>query len=176
MPESLCTQVAPHLRVEVFRRYEAVIAQAVEAHPKNLEVVPVGVAMTTFAARLRDAINSYSKYRWETSLFKDEDFNRVIEDNGLVVRGNVQGKVVVGPRTSSATPIESVSSVSGAERNFWLELHKPGSDLLKAAAYIRADGLGGPVKITGMSLEEVLEQTSTYDVAAFVEKNYIILL
>lgn len=58
-----------HLTEDNFRRFEPLIAQAVNNWPKETSFeVPSGVAPTTFLARFRDSIASLVTHGWETTL------------------------------------------------------------------------------------------------------------
>lgn len=62
----------PHLSLSLFRRYEPYISTAISRHPLATPIaIPTTLAHTTFVARLRDAINSLERYRWQTAIPMD---------------------------------------------------------------------------------------------------------
>lgn len=79
-------------RQSTFRLYEPYIVAAVEAAPTPLSINPAPLRPTTFAARLRDALQSYRKYGWETT-FTILD----LDSADLTVR-HTETYVVLGPK------------------------------------------------------------------------------
>lgn len=84
----------PGLSERAFRRFEAVIAEAINRYPEAVRITPEVMSCYTYTARLRDAILSYKRFNWP-SVCNRNKFDEISES--LVVRqeGDV---VVVGPK------------------------------------------------------------------------------
>ena len=84
------------LRQSTFRVYESFIQTAIRSAPLTTHINPAPLRPSTFAARLRDAILSYSKFRWEAS-FSSLEFDTAWNTGDLTVSHSEQ-TVTIGPR------------------------------------------------------------------------------
>lgn len=99
------------LRLSTFLLYEPYIAQAISKSPETININPAPLRPTTFAARLRDSIISYDKFRWKEASFTSMDFDNTRNSGGLVVAHSDQN-VTIGPRKTrkaGQTPGQSVA-------------------------------------------------------------------
>ena len=83
---------------ECFRRYEKVLAQALESYPNTVRFTSRRRQATTDAARCADAITSYTRTRWQTAYpifatFDDKPLTAWTEGVGE------SAVVVVGPKS-----------------------------------------------------------------------------
>jgi len=62
MPEPL------RFRESAFRRYESILKKVVASFPNSIKFRPVELATETVACRLRDAVASFLRNRWESEL------------------------------------------------------------------------------------------------------------
>jgi hypothetical protein len=77
--------VHPRLRLSQVERYAGFIQQALDNWPRETYFeIPAGISPVTFAARLRDAVASYRRYRWPGLNIDDAKFNAI--DGAFVVR------------------------------------------------------------------------------------------
>lgn len=84
----------PHrLRESTFRLYESVLFQAIESSTGPINVNPAPLRPTTYAARVRDAIISFTKFNWSPAMFTQAELNAA----DLVVRHSDHA-VVIGRR------------------------------------------------------------------------------
>lgn len=86
----------PRFRSSAFRRYEAVLKQAVDNHPNEIEVdhTKFGLSLCTVEQRLRDAKTSYYKHNWSSTIDHDL-FVRYYNQKDLEVRTR-DGKIWIG--------------------------------------------------------------------------------
>jgi hypothetical protein len=87
----------PRFRSSAFRRYESVLAQAVENSPNEVIVDPkdFGLSFTTVEQRLRDARKSFYDHAWESTI-NHAKFVVLVDTGSLEVRGCTDGKVHIG--------------------------------------------------------------------------------
>lgn len=89
----------PHRFREVsFRKYERVVASIITSFPRPVVLSPGTLSATTFCCRLRDAMTSYAKHHWPTSLFTSEDFTIVRPLICICQRDD--GTIVARPRVA----------------------------------------------------------------------------
>lgn len=84
----------PRFRSSAFRRYEAVLKQAVDNHPNEIEVDPTkfGLSLCTVEQRLRDAKRSYLDHHWNSKIDWDK-FNTIYHQLIVSIR---RGKIFIG--------------------------------------------------------------------------------
>jgi hypothetical protein len=107
MPPSLPSRFSE----QAFRRYEATIESVVTNWPKCTILDPAG-SVETLSCRLRDAINSYHKHHWPSTI----DHAKFLELYPLFVVSltAIEGKVVVGPKEKLKTPTLSEATPPAA--------------------------------------------------------------
>lgn len=69
-----------HLSEGSFRRFEKLIASAVESWPASTKFTTTpesGMSTSVFVARLRDAITSFRRYGWKTEIINVEKFKEI---------------------------------------------------------------------------------------------------
>jgi hypothetical protein len=116
------TLIPQRFRETSFRYYEKYIAAAVNGFPKPVILDPriLCKSIETLAARLRDALTSYERYQWQTSLFTPTVF-QAARAQGLTVRQDLDnGVVVIGSKetvkTAKVAPLpESFADVPDTE-------------------------------------------------------------
>jgi hypothetical protein len=78
------------LSERAFRRYESVIAAAVNVYPDVIDLTPVSGSVFTFIGRFRDAISSFRQYSWSSDVFKTiPDDLQVAHVDNKVICGSV---------------------------------------------------------------------------------------
>lgn len=87
-----------------FRRYESIIAKAVNAFPLAVKINPsdLGLAAETVRGRLRDALTSYKEHRWSSVRFEFHAFAQI--HDRLVVALEPDGTVIIGTKDSIKSP------------------------------------------------------------------------
>lgn len=82
-----------HLSESMFRRYEPLIAEGLKNFPKATKFTPgPEIGLTTFTARFRDAITSFRRYSWSTTLIDVDKFANVV--GSFVIRSDADGGCV----------------------------------------------------------------------------------
>jgi len=151
----------PRLRESSFRIYEAVIAQAVFAHPDNLliPVESIDVSPVTYAARLRDAMLSFSIHRWQSRI----DFYRfsdLYHKHQLPVRHDGD-TIRIGKAPKVVTP--SMPTTSVAQPDAFVVANRGEATVVCRLAAARL--LAGPIIVKGLSIEDVQFLVNHHDVA-----------
>lgn len=79
-----------HLSEDCFRKYELTICAAVNRYPEvvKIKASDMGVAPTTFAARLRDALESHFKNEWKSQVPWNR-FKQIRKELIVSHRGNI---------------------------------------------------------------------------------------
>jgi hypothetical protein len=63
----------------MFRRYEPLIAEGVRNYPAATKFTPgPEIGLTTFTARFRDAVTSFRRYNWLTSVIDVDKFINIV--------------------------------------------------------------------------------------------------
>ncbi len=96
------TSARSGLTERAFRRYEHVIRHAIAAYPRTILVQPRELAPATFVARLRDAIASLRKFKWNTDW---EYTDLKLKDLAVLVQSN---GIHVGPRNTRPIEVEGI--------------------------------------------------------------------
>lgn len=113
------SQSLPHrLSEKSFRRYEEVIANAVDAAPQIVTIDPkqFNLAATTITARLRDAILSYYKYNWSSTMIDRRKFADIYRWPGIVVSQRNDGNIIVGtPLSVAAEDVKPLTATANVE-------------------------------------------------------------
>ena len=163
----------PHrFRESSFRKYEWYIAQAVEAFPATIAVMPrsLGISSITFACRCRDAIKSHRDYNWTPSTVHRGKF----EDCApyLVVSERSDGSILMGSREAIikhatdansgafSVPAPSEATVSGEVLTLSTKEQK---DLIMLLSHRRL--LQPKLFLTGLTDPEVAAYQQRYDIA-----------
>ena len=151
-----------------FRRYEAIITQAVAVLPSRFTFHPHDLSLSaeTVAQRLRDAMRSLSTYRWNTTV------NMVKFDKAY---GTLQVKRE-GDELVIARRGEDKQAALSATSPDLIEITNPTKiELLGLASLLARRALPG-VSLTGISLDLVEAITAPYDVGVVEKDGKIILL
>lgn len=95
----------PHnLKQRTFRRFEPLIARAVQNSPEPVFCRPApGLSMSTFVARLRDSMLSLERFRWTTEIDL-EKFVRLYTDKRLQVKVLDPNRACIGPPDAVEAP------------------------------------------------------------------------
>ncbi len=93
----------PRFRESAFRRYEHIIAAAVEQFPNRCLIDPkvYSLSPVTLSHRLRDAMRSFIDNKWESRIIDWEKFLIVHEE--IIVSETHDGFVLTGTRDSVKT-------------------------------------------------------------------------
>lgn len=144
MPEPI------RFRESAFRRYEHILKKVVEAFPNSIKFRPVELATETVACRLRDAVASFLRNKWESELDLEwflkywNDYG-VAHDGVWITIGKKQGRNQV---TECKIIQDSGGGPTGATR---LSVDSPKGQVLAALCVLIADGvLTEPVRLTNI--------------------------
>jgi hypothetical protein len=151
--------ILPHrFRETAFRRYEPYIAKIVAAYPNPVEIDPSPLSPITFSCRLRDAITSFKRYKWSSSIqFSNIDV-KVCEENG---------KIIIKPRHTNCLPVKIILQ----------ELSTPSDQELQVVAEkLHNRVIAGPIRVKGISFSQLNKLAEFYDIELIQEKDCIILL
>lgn len=96
----------PRFRSSAFRRYEAVLKQAIDLFPTEIEIDPAkfGLSTCTVEQRLRDAKTSQMEHKWNSTIDRLKFVQ--LADSLQVVSRN--GKVYIGPKQAKKQTVEQV--------------------------------------------------------------------
>jgi hypothetical protein len=175
----------PHRhRLDSVKSYEVVIAEAVRRYPNLVMFDPAPRTLSTFSARLRDAMFSLYKYQWTGIAVDMEKFNKVYEDLVVSERvvesgGTKKGMCVVGSKDLIKTPIFTSA----------YELPKPGQlvvtlvndSVVRALCVLCENKILPenmlPVKLLGEISPEVIAQLEVLHAVAFekTDDGYLLL-
>jgi hypothetical protein len=162
-------KVPAHLTEAVFRRYEDVIQRIVE-NPTRLITIPstADLSARTIAARLRDAINSHTIYKWRSKI----DPAKLAElRTSFVIRQFVDSVEIVWRNTASPD-IQSVEQV-----NQETTLVKPDLvDLHSVARLLSRRLVTGPYRIVGADPKHIAEVEQSYDIGIIRNQDETITL
>ena len=171
-PESLPFR----LRQSTFRLYESFIASALRQWPEPVTINPAPLRATTVAARLRDAIFSLHRYRWET-MIDMEQFDAVYAAKTLVV-SHRDFTVTIGPRARGKSkgvaadkPTQDKSALL-FEEGKWTD-----ADVLNAVSLLSRKLLPSPIHIKptiSQALADELE--ARFDVAVQQQEDRTIII
>lgn len=161
IPESEIDRLPSRLTEKAFRRYEDVIHQAVDSYPICVAFEPTG-SISTFTARLRDAILSLYRYEWSTkidtvkfrNIYNDlvvsHQLNKVVIGSSKLIKATgVSGPTYFG---YTAAPLDAIRLKSTEHARFICEL---ASKQMLAVA----------VRVTGIDDENVEYLEMNYDVS-----------
>lgn len=165
--------VPPHLREELFRYYEPLIARAVTAWPTETSfTIPANKAPTTFISNFRNALLSVRTFHWST----DIDLGKLFNDppvgmrNAFVLSQDETGLVWFRAKgTSGRFSIPRVSLPPRVEKQSYSVV--PWRDSTQEEVHalctlIHFARLSGPVIIDGpIGQEQVDGLTSQFNVA-----------
>lgn len=166
------------LKQSTFRLYESLISQAIKASPDAINFNPSPLRPTTAAARLRDAIISFTKFNWPNSLFTLAE----LEEAKLMVRHN-DHNVVIGakmPRGHMGGESRAFISPNHARLDGLPVDRIVSPDEIKAFCILLSSRLiSGPVILRSQALDEatISALELNYDVAITVnESNHTLLI
>ncbi len=156
------------LTEEMFRRYEPLIAKAVDAFPNETSFkVPPDVSPQTFLARFRDARLSYLRFGWKSEAINRE---KLIEIQGkhTLSLDSATGCVWFRQKQRRGRPIEfaveATSHGTGNKPITWDTYTR--EDLVAVCHLINAKRLSGPIVLRGkLDTELEADLMSQYDVA-----------
>lgn len=165
--------VPPHLREELFRYYEPLIARAVLAWPKETSfTIPTDRAPTTFISNFRNALLSVRTFHWST----DIDLNKLFRDppegmrNAFVIQQDATGLVWLRAKGTSGR--FSIPRVAPAQRPDpssysvvpWRDSTQ--EEIHALCTLIHFARLHGPVVIDGaVGAEQIDSLTAQFNVA-----------
>lgn len=154
------------LRESTFRLYEPFIAEAVNHYPDHITINPAPLRASTVAARIRDAMLSFERFNWQSSLLTWEDF---ATNRKLLVVAHGDSNVVIGPRAT-------ISKLHGKGLHLPMMVKTSGirfdvgrwcpDDIVAVCLLISHRLLTGPITILppiDISMQIILEER--YDVA-----------
>lgn len=114
MKTTVSLDLPPRYRESAFRFYERIIVHILKNHPQPVTFTPANYQRSpeTFSTRLRDAMNSYRMYAWQSVI--DRDLFDTIHPSLIVSRPiNAPDKVLVGTREAlkvAVVPLEPKDS------------------------------------------------------------------
>lgn len=165
-------QALPYqLTEESFRKYEPFIKQAVKNAPLETSFsVPDGLSVNTFVARVRDAIVSLKRFRWDTTI----DVEKLWTLSGKYIWSIDPGgeKIWFREKQKRGRPLEYAAEAhtrqaaqAGASiSSVWTNLQVGEIDSL--ALLIHNQRITGPVYVEGQLPEELTSRLSSlFDVA-----------
>jgi hypothetical protein len=100
------TQLPWRFRERAFRVYEPIIAQVISAYPSVITFNPqlqYRLSPVTFACRFRDALKSYAKHSWPSSLIDRKRFEEVC-NKIATSEGESFGIIRIGDKTELKRP------------------------------------------------------------------------
>jgi hypothetical protein len=155
-----------HLSERTFRRFEPYIRKAVASSPTPVTITPIGLRPVTFAARMRDAIRSFSIYRWQSDI-PLERFLELYERRDLTTTLDDGGMVIIGPLGQGKTLAPAGQIVDRASHNNEMSVWTNPNPLeLRALCILLSNRrIPGPFRLT-LCPDEVIEQVP------FVEENF----
>jgi hypothetical protein len=158
------------LKQSTFRLYEPFIDQSIRQGA--ITINPAPLRATTFAARLRDAIISYDKFRWPAS-FTSLQFDEAYKTSNLIVTHGDQ-TVILGPRKSKKAGFTGGATIAFNNPNdkrlngIFVDRDVTVEEIRAICLLLTSRIISGPVIITGtasFSEETISQLESTFDVA-----------
>lgn len=131
---NLSNPSGPHLSYENFARFEETIFSFLKTYPHVFSVKPTTLASTTFAARLRDAINAHLTHRFESKV--DPDALASAWSGSILTRNS--DTVILGPKAAVAAASRQPLAEASAGPRYLIELSEPTLDQLNALAFLYA--------------------------------------
>lgn len=163
-----------------FRRYEDIIATAVDNYPQETSFsIPEGIAPNTFIARIRDAVLSVKKFAWTTKI----DMKKLWELSNITVWSLDAANKCVWFREkqtrgrpnelTSLAKTHNAAEISASHWSSWIN-----AEVSAACVLISGGKLAGPIVLEGEidpTLTDAL--TQIHDVGFYYdsEKNETIL-
>jgi hypothetical protein len=163
-------QLPFRLKQSTFRAYEPLIARAIESQGTHLTINPAPLRPTTYAARLRDAILSYDKFRWPASFdsLSFDDARRM----GMLTVSHGDQSVVLGPKLRTGKAPGGASNALVNPNHKYIGGIPVDSAISEACIHafcllLSQKLISGPVILRAQALDETFLSTleSAYDIA-----------
>lgn len=167
--------IPSRLGERAFRTYEHYIQQILNRYPDVVDLTNqhTGFKNSTFAARLRDAMASFVKYRWKSSV-NIELFTEKYKDIQVSER---DGRIRAGSKAFLATPGESMIVLSPTPSGSGVQFDSPSREALAILCKLSSKQfLTRSIVITGLSAEDVDWANDNYDISLIQTKPNIYLL
>lgn len=167
--------IRPELREGAFRKWEDIIAKAVDAWPSPLTVHVPNMSQNTVISRLRDAIKSYETYGWTSKVNSQKFTTGKIR---LSVGYNEDGTTYIGPHRSTlpkgSDPVAIVKELTVDFSPFPSDKHIYLAQKLAACLHHE---LIPPVRIINADGEISFESlTNDYDIAVTRQGHDILIV
>ncbi len=159
---NMTNTILPTQTERCFRYYENSIATIVDNWPSLTIITPQELSITTYVARLRDAIASLRKYHWTTEIHM-ERFAEIAE---LIVCAPRGDKIYAGPATairalSKPRQEQPIFRVEGEETEFVTNFFEA---IRMVARLAHARLLTRPVVVVWSVAEQMTNLQNEYDI------------
>ena len=157
-----------------FRLFERTIAQAILDYPGSVVIGPQGNwSIATTLGRLRDAVLSYRRFHWDSTLIDADLFVEVWPRIQPRLTGNFK-EIVLGPRVRAAGRPAVPEAITVREETSGLELSQ--DEVLAYMTLLVRDLIRGPVLITGYDLDALKHFAGDRDLEVFEQDKKIYIL
>jgi hypothetical protein len=152
-----------------FRKYEHDIAKIANSWPSVVILRPTKGSITTYVARLRDAILSLSQHRWPSTLVSQPIFDRihpqlVVSHRGDCAMAGPRNEVVKYDKPDEPMKADAFTATPHSSSAFDLQCFP--YDAVKVVCHLASKRLlVGPVKVFGLSSQQAGHLEESYDVA-----------
>ena len=170
------TQLPYRFKEASFRRYERIIADAVDMYPKSVHITCNDMSPETVSCRLLDAMTSLETNHWETAL-NMEKFLQLRKEDSLCVRVLEDSTIYVGPKAKTKE-LNAKTTFSVSDKTKWT-METCDEDTLRALVTLLSKRIFTEVLITKpekeiLNLVHALQ--ANHDIAYRVDGNRLTIL